>query len=210
MTKCNGHCSYCPFDDIYLNGILPYSEMSFADYAAILKWLKSNQYENRIGFLLHYEPTLDTRLVEWIKYTRTILPNVCLEIATNGLVDSPVLKMVDVVDCVPINSGCDYTSRAGNVKACCEIASRKQLAPVPCTVPQETMCIAANGDVLLCCQDWRHEAVVGISKNLTTARKNQLKYAEKAGKLELEICRDCASGKTAEEVGDRLGKRNLN
>lgn len=211
ITECNGHCRYCPFDDVYLGGALPYKIMSFDCFDTILKWLRDNQYEGRLGFLLHYEPTLDDRLPTWIDYAQELLPNTSIEIATNGLItDLLLMEKVNVVDCISTDSLIQCTSRAGNVKACPEIADRKLLSCLPCVVPQETMCIAASGDVLLCCQDWRHEAVVGSYKDLTAARITQLKYAEKAMKLELEICHDCISGKTAEEVGDRLGKRSFN
>lgn len=205
VTQCNGHCRYCPFDDVYEGRSV--QEMSLEDYLSILEWLKENEYSGRLGFLLHYEPTLDERLPDFIKHARDILPGVRLETATNGLIDSEALGLFDHVKCVAANSLTEGNSRAGNVRTCPEIMSRKRLEPPPCPVPDVSMCIAANGDVLLCCQDWRHEAVVGTIKDLTAARTKQIEYWGKAKRLELEICRDCMAGKTAEEVGDRLGKR---
>ncbi len=207
ITACNGHCRYCPFDEVYDGK--PVRKMTLACYKAIIEWLKSNNYKGRIGYLLHCEPTMDSRLDKLIDYTREILPLVTLEVATNGIIKDSVLDKFDVVDCVPAGSRNISTSRAGNCKATPETTQRLRLEKPPCPVSTNTMPIAANGDVLLCCQDWRHEAVVGTYADLTAARVNQLRYAEKAKKLELEICRDCMSGKTAEEVGDRLGKRFL-
>jgi len=205
MTACNGHCRYCPFDDIYKGKTE--KKMSFACYKTIIEWLKDNNYKSRIGYLLHYEPTMDSRLGKWIEYAREMLPGISLEIATNGIIDAPILKKFDRVDCAPAGSLKVATSRAGNCKATPETIQRKRLIEPPCAVPSWTMPIAANGNVLLCCQDWRHEVVVGTWKDLSAARSKQLYYAEKAQKLELEICQDCMAGKTVEEVGERLGKR---
>lgn len=207
LTACNGHCRYCPFDDVYKGK--PEKKMSWPCYKTIIDWLVDNDFVSRIGYLLHYEPTLDSRLDKWVTYAREMLPGVSLEVATNGIIDDPVLRRFDRVDCVPAGSLQNVTSRAGNCHATPETTYDKRLVEPPCYVPSHTMCIAADGDVLLCCQDWRHEAVVGTYKDLTAARANQLKYAEKAKNLELEICQDCMAGRTAEKIGDRLGKRSL-
>lgn len=205
ITACNGHCRYCPFDEIYNDK--PVNKMTFACYKTIIEWLRVNNYKGRIGFLLHYEPMMDSRLGKWVDYARNILPGVSLEIATNGIIKNDVLNKFDAVKCVPAGSRKVATSRAGNCRATPETTHRLRLTQPPCIIPVDTMPIAANGDVLLCCQDWRHEAVVGTYKDLTAARGNQLRVADKAKKTKLEICQDCMSGKTSEEVGDRLGKR---
>lgn len=204
ITACNGHCHYCPFDDVYGDTV---EKMDWDCYVTILEWLRGYGYTGRIGFLLHCEPTLDTRMSRWIDKAREMLPKVKLEAATNGILKPSFLKKLDHVDVVEAGSRKVATSRAGNVCACKEIEARGVLRPSPCPIPLETMCIAANGDVLLCCQDWRHEAVVGTVKDLDAAREKQLSLLPKVHTLELEICRDCMSGKTAEEVGERLGKR---
>lgn len=207
LTACNGHCRYCPFDDVYKDR--PVKEMSFDIYRTILEWLKSQNYQNRIGYLLHYEPTMDSRLEEWRAYAREELPGVSLEVATNGIIDLPTLGLFDRIDCVPAGSLKNATSRAGNCRATPETTQGKRLIDPPCYVPSHTMPISANGDVLLCCQDWRHEAVVGTYKDLTAARNNQLSYLGMAINQELEICQDCMSGKTAEDIGERLGQRTI-
>jgi len=200
-TQCNGHCVYCPFDDIYKNSEI--INMDIGQYKVILQWLKSIDYCGRIGFLLHYEPTLDPRLSKFISIARNILPGLTLEAATNGIKKTSALSEFDVVDCVLAGSRNIATSRAGNVKACKQIKYKIQMGSIPCHLPLDTMCIAANGDVLLCCQDWRHEAVVGTINDLSAARAKQLSLINS----DLELCKDCMMGKTAEEVGNRLGKR---
>lgn len=205
MTACNGHCRYCPFDDIYKGK--PEKKMPFKIYRAILDWLKSQNYQSRIGFLLHYEPTMDPRLDKWVTYAREVLPGVSLEAATNGIIDASVLNRFDRIDCVPAKSLKVATSRAGNCRATPETIQGVRLMEPPCIVPAATMPIAANGDVLLCCQDWRHEAVVGTWKDLNAARGYQLSLMNKVHNQELEICQDCMAGKTAKEVGKRLGQR---
>ena len=206
-TACNGHCRYCPFDDVYGDDV---DKMSFRAFTRIIKWLKDNQFAGRVGFLLHYEPTMDDRLEKFVKHARAKLPGVSLEVATNGIIKSEALDMFDVVDCVPAGTNTHCTSRAGNCKATPETVSRGTLRNHPCPIPIETMCIAANGDVLLCCQDWRHEAVVGTVDDLSAAREYQLSLVEKVHDMSLEICCDCMTGRTAEEVGERLGKRFIN
>ena len=207
ITACNGHCRYCPFDDVYQGK--PVQEMSFNIFKTVLEWLKSQNYKSRIGFLLHYEPTMDSRLEMWRAYARQELPGVSLEVATNGIIDNPDLQRFDRVDCVPAGSLKNATSRAGNCKATPETIHGRRLLEPPCTLPIYTMCIAANGNALLCCQDWRHEAVVGTYKDLTTARNNQLRYSGKAMNQDIEICQDCMAGKTAEDIGGRLGQRTI-
>jgi hypothetical protein len=207
VTDCQGHCRYCPFDDIY--GQSYPRPMDFGLYVATIDWLSERGYSGRIGFLLHCEPTLDPFMKDRVKYTRKKLKDCTMEAATNGLYKNPDLKYFDVVDVSPAGKRTTATSRAGNCRYAPEMASRPKLLEIPCVNPVITMPIAANGDVLLCCQDWRHEAVVGTVADLDAARINQLKYAKKAAALELEICQDCMAGRTAEEVGERLGKRSL-
>lgn len=208
ITACNGHCRYCPFDDVYGGQDEP-KVMSLDVYYTIIDWLRDRHYQDRIGFLLHCEPTMDPDLKLRVEHARKALPGVCLEVATNGIIDDPALKLFDVVDCVPAGSRMIATSRAGNCRYTPEMESRPRLIEPPCIIPMQTMPIAVNGEVLLCCQDWRHEAVVGDYRDLTQARANQLRYAEDAYRMELEICKDCMAGRTAEEVGDRLGERSL-
>jgi len=207
-TVCNGHCHYCPFDDVYNKGDLPQAEMTFEMYQAVIRWLSDFGYIGRLGFLLHYEPSLDNRLPDWITWTRKHLPMSGIEMATNGIKQPPELwNAVDVVDWVSPGKQSRITSRAGNVRMCDELKDKKCFSGQPCSLPVNTMCIAATGEFLLCCQDWRHEAVVGSWQNISAARSYQLELAEKTETL--EICRDCIAGLSAEEVGNRLGKRQL-
>ncbi len=206
ITVCNGHCVYCPFDDIYNDGE-NYARMSDKMFAEIILQLENWKYKGRIGFLLHYEPSLEPRLPNMIKYIRKHLPEVTIEVATNGLINQELLQTADVIDIISPGTQTFCTSRAGNARACIENSIRETF-PQPCTVPIDTMCIAANGNVLLCCQDWRHESVVGQWNDLDSARNRQITYAQNL--MNLEICKDCAAGLTSEEVGNRLGKRHLN
>lgn len=207
LTGCDGHCRYCPHDDVYGSGHFPPARLSERDYLRVLDWLRAQGYRARIGFLLHYEPTLDQRMPKFIELARIVLPRVHIEIATNGLhPGAPELSLADDVCCVPAGSRTWGTSRAGNARACPENSARRTFRQ-PCRLPERTMSIAANGDVLLCCQDWRHEAVVGTVADLAAARLRQLELVPLVKSLKLEICRDCAAGLTAEEVGERLGHR---
>jgi hypothetical protein len=189
ITACNGHCVYCPFDDIYTDVRL----MKTVTFMKAVGWLASNGYKGRIGFLLHCEPTMDERLPMLMGIVRGWLPDSSIEVATNGLTYNPALDLADVVDVTPPNSLKEATSRAGNVRACKQIEGRKRMAEHPCTLPQNTMCIAYNGSVLLCCQDWRHQAVCGTVDDLTAARGKQQTMTS-------EICHACMNGLTYEEA----------
>ena len=210
ITKCDGHCIYCPFDDVYANS-QNHAKLSIEMFNSIIDQLEEWGYRGRIGFLLHYEPTLDARLPEFIRIIRIRLPEVTIELATNGLhMDSPILDCVDEVKVVLAGSLTSVTSRAGNVKSCPQISQRATFKSLPnCHHPKETMCIAANGEILLCCQDWRHESVVGDWCNILKARKNSLRLDPLVQKLELQICKDCSKCLTYEEIADRVGKRTL-
>jgi len=208
LTACNGHCHYCPFDDVYRKNVLPQASMKFSIYQAVIKWLADQGYIGRLGFLLHYEPSLDNRLPDWIAWTRQHLPLSAIEIATNGLKQPPELwNAVDIIDWVLPGKQTRITSRAGNVKMCEELKDRKTFSNPPCSLPYQTMCLAATGEFLLCCQDWRHEAVIGTWRDIAKARLYQLECAHK--NAHIEMCQDCMAGLCAEEVGDRLGNRHL-
>ena len=203
-TVCNGHCHYCPFDDVYSAGVLPQSEMTFEIYQAVIRWLADFGYIGRLGFLLHYEPSLDNRLPDWITWTRKHLPMSGIEMATNGIKQPPELwNAVDVVDWVSPGKQTQVNSMAGNARF---HGFNDKYSKKSCSLPLKTMCISATGVFLLCEKDWRHEIVVGTWKNISSARLCQLDFATKLDAL--EICRDCMSEKWAEDVGDRLGKRN--
>ena len=205
MTACNGHCGYCPFDDVYEGK--PVERMSIVKHNSIIDWLRGVGYKGRIGYLLHYEPTMDSRLPKLAAYAKKQLPYSMIEANTNGIIKDFDFTSFDVVGVSPAKGLTDATSRAGNCRPVKQNEGRRRLAEVPCIVPMATMPIAANGNVLLCCQDWRHEAVVGTWEDLGAARENQLKFGELAKSASLEICQDCMAGKTSKEVGNRLGKR---
>ena len=207
-TLCDGHCRYCPHDDVY--GAGEARQLSAGAFAQLLVWLREEGFGRkggRLGLFLQCEPTLDERLESWIRWARYEVPGVRVELATNGLhQDAPALEFADEVVCVPAGTRTWGTSRAGNARACPENVGRRTFEQ-PCPLPEKTLSVAATGEVLLCCQDWRHEAVVGTTADLTAARLRQLELAPLVKSLKLEICRDCAAGRTAEEVGERLGKR---
>lgn len=198
-TACNGHCSYCPHDDIYGSTV---EEMHINTFKKVVSWLENFDNFIRVGFLLHYEPTLDKRLLGWLSYLRCHVPKAHLEVATNGKQFSPILEMVDRVDLIPAGSLEKCTTRAGNARQV-EGIDQSRVFENPCYLPDRTMCINYKGEVILCCQDWRAEVVCGTVDDLDKAREKQLELA----KQDLEICRDCLNCRTAEQVGARLGRR---
>ena len=124
-TRCQGHCVYCPFDDVYTDKKA--IDMTLKDYRVILAWLKENDYHGRIGFLLHYDPAEEKRLVKFINVARETLSDVQLEGSTGSTEQLAAFKMLDLLDVVKAGSKKVVTSRAENVRKCKQIKGRLRL-----------------------------------------------------------------------------------
>lgn len=92
-------------------------------------------------------------------------------------------------------------NRAGNVKNF-EALNYKTVAPAPvrlCDLLYHKMYVGWNGDVLLCCMDWRRRVVLGNARQQSLQaiwqgepyrRYRQLHEEGRVG--ELDLCRDCS------------------
>jgi radical SAM protein with 4Fe4S-binding SPASM domain len=78
---CNMACSYCPnsVDDRIEKGQMP-----AVVYSKIISELKSINYSGRISYSFYNEPMLSAQLEEYVALARQELPDVSIEIYSNG------------------------------------------------------------------------------------------------------------------------------
>lgn len=79
--KCTRRCSFCH----YGQAIPPMNtDMKEELFYSIINQLKEINYKGRVGFFEMNEPLTDKRLIQFIEYSRNMLPNAWFFIATNG------------------------------------------------------------------------------------------------------------------------------
>jgi len=92
-------------------------------------------------------------------------------------------------------------NRAGNVKNFTELNYKKQATSAVrvCELVFHKMYIGYNGDVLLCCMDWRRRVVLGNVRNQTlrevwhSARYREYRRLQTQNRSkDLELCADCS------------------
>jgi radical SAM protein with 4Fe4S-binding SPASM domain len=81
--NCNRNCSFCPVSnpEVYTR---KKEGITVELFTKAMNDLKAINYEGTILFSAFSEPTLHTELVELIKITKRVLPNIRLEMVTNG------------------------------------------------------------------------------------------------------------------------------
>jgi len=90
-----------------------------------------------------------------------------------------------------------YENRAGNV-ADYDIISPGNVQKIPCGRLMNQIYILVNGDVILCCADWKHEVILGNVKENTISEvwngEKRLEYVKahlQGGYNELKLCDVC-------------------
>ena len=208
---CNRRCFFCPrVDEKKYPNIL--NSLDLDVYQKLVNDLKKINFNGRISFSGFCEPLLTKNLNEYIGLARENLPNIQIEIVSNGdplvskngkiklkelfeagldncrisLYDGPhqinyfekIKKELNLSDEKLIirkrylgpeeSFGLTISNRAGSVKLKNEFFELKPLEKSlnqPCYYPFYKVLIDNNGDVLICSNDWKKEAVVGnISK----------------------------------------------
>ena len=191
ITACNLRCPYCP-NSLYDRGLIKNTQKmrqelfrKIIDELAELGWC---------GELLPHsygEPLLDDRLIEFIRYARSKISGLIINLTTNGeLLDVAMYKeLIDagvnvftVTQHLPepsegVMKVLEYREKygAGNITFSYDkihdIANRAGLVPVKNT-SREVVCsrtrwpfytfgIDYAGNVLICCHDYLHEVDVG-------------------------------------------------
>jgi radical SAM protein with 4Fe4S-binding SPASM domain len=183
MSGCNYRCSFCPIGQIKL----PSGRMSMELYLRILDQLRD--FDGEIHPFLMNEPVLDKRIVEMCKLAKErtkarvviqtngsrLTEEVCDDLTRYATVivndytsDNSViarLKMfrsADKLILVDRSPDAVLSNRAGNVP-------ERPVVKLDnfCVRPFEQLYIAHDGRVVLCCQDWSFEEIMGDATQST-------------------------------------------
>ncbi|MCL2891415.1 radical SAM/SPASM domain-containing protein [Brenneria tiliae] len=213
-SGCNYNCSFCPTNKVKMKQ----GKMQQELFDKIIKQL--NRYNGYVSLFFRNEPLMDKRIISWAKKIKTeTMAKVIIQ--TNGSllteeiareliqyadilvndytkekkVENKIVKwerdISDRIIIVERNNDEVLTNRAGNIKGC----GRTELNN-SCVKPFTELTITFSGTVVLCCQDWMEEAVIGDvnyqsireiwhSKKLNEIR-NQLRKGNRVG-----ICKKC-------------------
>ena len=82
ISKCNNDCSFCPVGINHDTREPAYMEQPL--FEKIISELREINYEGWIGLFSNNEPFLDPLLIRRLEYVKTALPNVRLQLYTNG------------------------------------------------------------------------------------------------------------------------------
>jgi radical SAM protein with 4Fe4S-binding SPASM domain len=216
---CNRQCDYC-----FNNDRFPQRErgiMSKETFHKILTDLEKLKYCGMLTPTFYGEPLLDQRLPELIEFSKKILPNCFIQIFTNGdmlqeklfriLIEKGVnhfeitnhdncekLELTLLKNKYPIYINLMNWNDVCKIDRAGKIFQRGAALDTPCLRPSKYMIINWKGDVLLCCQDFYGEYVMGNVNDdslLTIWNNDKFKeYREKLAKgqrMEIPICKNC-------------------
>jgi len=213
-SHCNRRCSYCPNSE-YGRGK---HFMDFALYQKIINELSSMDFSGIISPHLYGEPLLHPKLSEHVRYAKQKLPNIKFRVFTNGdfltlnkhheLVDSGVSEFIvtahdektyekiaalnlDKVILLKIDDHC-LMNRGGFVDV-------KVVTAVCCNYPSEFFVINYKGEVVLCCNDFLCENVMGDLKDeliieaYHSSKFKNLRTQLNNGEFNIGLCKKCVS-----------------
>src|SRR4030066_89778 len=140
---CNLMCSFCGVHGIRQSAGM-YKFMTIDIAIKIVSLLQSSHGWNpRIEFAMHGEPTLNPNFVEIIKLFNTL--NMPLMLCTNG-----AGLLIDTQNKIKIGKHATLNNQCG-------CASKPLIFPLKkrCAKPFRELAIRWDGNVALCCNDWR-------------------------------------------------------
>lgn len=108
INRCNGSCAFCPASKDFETR--PFKRMSEEMYRSIIKELRDMGWKGRLYLNVNNEPLVDVRILQFAEYAKNTIPDVFVELITNGTLLSPE-KMYDLIgkfDRVTIN---DYSQK---------------------------------------------------------------------------------------------------
>lgn len=182
LAYCNLKCSFCPTNQIDM----PKGRMPEALFDRLLNQLTS--FDGTLGLYLRNEPLLDKRILSFARRARertqariVVQTNGVLlteklagelsevaEIQINDYLEgselrrlAPVIKRFSLIG-VNRSDPRGLSNRAGNLPGA-RIPGRALNAF--CVRPFEQLYVAYDGRVVLCCQDWRLEEVMGDARH---------------------------------------------
>ncbi len=213
LAYCNLKCSFCPTNSIDM----PKGRMSASLFDHLIDQLRD--FDGTLGLYLRNEPLLDKRIVAFARQARE-RTKARIVIQTNGVLLTETLAgaLSEVAE-VQVNDysggrelqrlapvlrrfgmvGLDrsdprgLSNRAGNLPGA-EVPVRALDAF--CVRPFEQLYVAYDGRVVLCCQDWRLEEVMGDARNTPLAEiwqgeAYQRKRAELMRRSREGLCAAC-------------------
>ena len=221
---CNRRCSCCP-NSIYQR---PIGYMDTDLFYKIIQQLAAINFDGRVSYHFYGEPLLDKRLIEFIEYTKIHIPYCKPIVYSNGdLLDLNIFRLliqkgmnkiviIEQDDIYPKNilhllenitenekqhleldlmKNLFYSNRAGLLK---HLKKVSEPLSVPCDRPLAIINILLNGNIVLCCNDYFENNVLGnVNKdNLkdiwTSAYFKEVRYILSSGdRKKLDICSRC-------------------
>jgi MoaA/NifB/PqqE/SkfB family radical SAM enzyme len=115
------------------------------------------------------------RVTRFVKLRDALRPNLRVEIRLVGVRQLLSQEEVDeaagywsALGIEGVGSLLGHVSRAGNVPGTYQVIHRK-ISGCSDRMPYHMAAVVQNGDVVLCCMDWRHEQVLGNIRDLSLA-----------------------------------------
>ncbi|MCR4318982.1 MAG: SPASM domain-containing protein [Candidatus Brocadiaceae bacterium] len=219
--KCNRKCGFCP-NSVYAQG---QEEMPKALFERILIQLEKLKFNGTVVLYQYNEPLLDPRLEGFIAQTRGAIPNATIMFSSNGdylnyerwinlrksgldfsvisqydgKINNNIAEILKKLDekeplMVSIRSEKDLKStRAGTINF-----SEIPLTPInePCLRPFSQLVIRYTGKVIICCEDYLNQVIIGDTKIQTiesiwnSDQINKIRYELLQGKRR-GICTKC-------------------
>lgn len=194
-TRCNRRCKYCPNFDHQRPDVFMSEEL----YQNILDQLVDFDFQGRISHHFYNEPLLDSRLCSFIAQARFRIPKCRIVLYSNGdfLTKDMFLQLLEAgIDIAWVtnhgtskkhcswryelsdkqleklryqtnkNPDIFWTNRGGLLP---EVATIDQPLTVPCTAIATTLVVTAEGDVVLCYEDYEGQEKLGNLHDKTIA-----------------------------------------
>lgn len=225
-SACNRTCWYCPNSKHKRpsRGRMPESL-----FRKILSDLAERSYAGRLSFHFYNEPLLDKRLCDFVALARQALPESYIKLFTNGDLLTPA-RFRQLVSagmsriCITDHGGagdalekCMAELRPDErdmvrlqTSAMLSLSNRGGIVPlvqlvnepldVPCALPMSRMVITLSGNIVLCCEDYFEQMVIGnvekqsIWEIWDSPRLNRIRERLARGDRRCTtICRHCSN-----------------
>ena len=151
----------------------------------VLDELAQYNFCGEIDFHRYNEPMIDKRLFDFIEYTNKVLPNAKISILTNGsLLNQEVLKKLEQYKIwlitvssytfkehkrlIKLKTSIPYKVYYSHLDDREDIYTRGEInSTLPCYATIRDITVNCNGDVSICCLDWRNSFTFGNAASQT-------------------------------------------
>lgn len=126
VNRCNGVCPFCPVNRNVESR--PYARMTDELFERILIQLGEMGYAGRLGLYSNNEPFLDTRIIEFARKARNMVPKAFIHLYTNGslLTREKVLAIMPYLDRMIIDNYNDNLELNDNVREINELCREQE------------------------------------------------------------------------------------